>query len=91
MDPFRYSPDREARPEEPFYDVEFQSSLTNAQELATNVRNCLQEVPLPDGSSLYNLHEESNRLSHFQCPIKRTIGLVGNSGQGKLRFTSSLA
>lgn len=89
MAPFQYSPDGEARPDEPFYDVEFQSSLTSAQELATNVRNRLQdcEVTLPVGSSLHKLLEESNRLSHFQRPIERIIGLVGNSGEGKLHFT----
>jgi hypothetical protein len=87
--PFQYSADSETRPAEPFYNVDFQSSLKKAQKLARMVRDCLEgcEVALQQGSSLYKLRGEAIRLSQFKCPSKRTIGVVGNSGQGKTHFT----
>ncbi len=88
---FEYSADAETRPAEPFYDVDFQSSLKKAQKLARKVRDCLGEceVALQQGSSLYKLRQEAVRLSSFKCPNKRLIGVVGNSGQGKAHFTIS--
>jgi flagellar biosynthesis GTPase FlhF len=93
MASFRYSADAEARPDEPFYDAKFQASLTRAQQLATRVRNCLGDsgVELQEGPSLHKLLEESDRLSQFQCSNKRIIGLVGNTGQGKLHLTFKMA
>jgi hypothetical protein len=87
--PFRYSADAEIRPEEPFYDVDFQSSLKKVQKLARKVRDCLGECEIAweEGSSLHNLRTEATQLSHFKCPDKRTIGVVGNSGQGKICST----
>ena len=84
--PFRYSANAETRPAEPFYDVEFQSSLKKAQKLARKIRDCLGEcnMALEEGSSLHKLRSEAKRLSRFKCPDKRTIGVVGNSGQGKI-------
>jgi hypothetical protein len=89
--PFQYSADSETRPAEPFYSVDFQSSLKKAQKLAKKFRDCLGgcEVALQQGSSLYKLRAEAIRLSQFKCPSKRTIGVVGNSGQGKTHFTWS--
>lgn len=85
MASFQYSTDSETRPDEPFYDDAFQSSLKKAQQLATHIRDCLGHGVklLQQGSGLQKLFEESDRLSKFQCSTKRTIGLVGNTGQGK--------
>jgi hypothetical protein len=86
--PFQYSADSETLPAEPFYEVKMQSSLQKARKLARKVKDCLGdcEVALQKGSSLYKLREEALRLSRFRCPKKRVLGVIGNSGQGKVLF-----
>jgi hypothetical protein len=93
MASFQYLASSEARPDEPFYDDAFQSSLTEAQQLVTEIRDCLggSGVGLQEGSSLHKLLEASDQLSHFTCSNERTIGLVGNTGQGKLYLSSNTA
>lgn len=93
VQPFQYSADAEIRPQEPFYDVGFQSSLKKAQKLASKVRDCLGdcEAALQQESSLHKLYKEAERLSRFKCPRSTKIGVVGNSGQGKFHFTLDAA
>jgi ABC-type glutathione transport system ATPase component len=82
---FKYSAETEVRRREPFYDIDFQKPLKQAQKVGKKVRDSPGEceIALEQGPSLHKLRSEASRLSRFKCPDKRTIGVVGNSGQGK--------
>ena len=93
MASFKYSVDDEKDPEDPFHSDAFQSSLVEAQELVTKIRDCLAKglANLQEGSALLRLLQECIRLSNFTCSDKRTIGIVGNTGQGKLQSSDTVS
>lgn len=85
MSSFQYSVASEGKPDEPFYDPEFRSSVKKAEKLAKKILSCLGECEIAlDG--VYRLHElynEAKRLSEFKSESTSLIGVVGNAGVGK--------
>ena len=71
-----------------FFDPNFQNALKSAKKLAGSIEDQLSQCALADGpsSDLFKIREIAKRYRNFDCPAKRTIGLVGDSGEGKSAF-----
>lgn len=71
---------------------EVQQAFDNARAISKNIANVLSGFELhgePD-SSIEKLYREALRLSQFELPSSRTVGLVGDSGVGKSSLVNSL-
>lgn len=71
-----------------FFDPKFQNALKSAKKLTGSIDDQLSQCALVDGpsSDLFKTREIAKRYRNFDCPAKRTIGLVGHSGEGKSTF-----
>jgi hypothetical protein len=70
--------------EELFHETRLQEALTNATALVTSLFHVLGSSSLhnePD-SAIRGLSLDASAMSNFQCPSKRTVAFVGDSGVG---------
>ncbi|KAI0540336.1 hypothetical protein GGR58DRAFT_460959 [Xylaria digitata] len=70
----------------------FQKALRDTKSLMTGLVNVLGSSAVhsePD-SVMQRLHSEAKSLSQFECPSRRTVGFVGDSGAGKSSLLNSL-
>jgi hypothetical protein len=85
-DELLYDINTEARPEEPFFDPAFQRALNNTKQemkdLSLAIWGCSAAHQV--GSDLHALRQWAQTLSEFEPSRTRTVGLVGDSGVGKL-------
>jgi hypothetical protein len=71
---------------------EVQQVFDKTRKISENIANVLSSSDLhqePD-STIKNLYREALRLSKFELPSSRTVGLVGDSGVGKSSLINSL-
>jgi hypothetical protein len=82
----------EVPPPEPFHNPEFQNAFREAKQLMNDLSNTLASSNLysEPNSTLGTFFERLNVLRHFECPKRRTVGLVGDSGVGKSSLLNSL-
>ena len=83
-----YDVGNEQAPLEPFFSVCFQTALKNglniARDTVTAIENCIGESePVAD---LERLLQDAKNLSTFQSSDKRTIAVLGDSGEGMLWY-----
>ena len=76
----------EPLPASPFSNPNFQDSLKRGISLAKSIFSCLDNCELASmqGTQLHRLRQTACRLSLFDYPAKRRIGIVGDSGAGEL-------
>ncbi|KAI1130430.1 hypothetical protein F5Y10DRAFT_289396 [Nemania abortiva] len=82
----------ETPPDDRFNAVTFQNALGDARRLMGELANVLGGGALhrePE-SVMSRLHAQAQRLSGFECPSRRKIGFVGDSGAGKSSLLNSL-
>ena len=67
-------------------------ALTNAKGVTTRLARTLSSSALhhEQGSNIQSLHQQAIKLSEFQVPSSRIVGLVGDSGVGKSSLINSL-
>ncbi|KAF2194396.1 hypothetical protein K469DRAFT_495226, partial [Zopfia rhizophila CBS 207.26] len=84
--------ENEDPPKALFHMPEVQEALANARTLTSRMANVLSSSNLhrENGSSIERLHQQATRLSGFQLPSSRIVGLVGDSGGGKSSLINSL-
>jgi ABC-type glutathione transport system ATPase component len=71
---------------------EVKHALASARILISRVSAVLGSSSLhqEEGSSIQNLYVQALRLSDFQLPLSRIVGLIGDSGVGKSSLINSL-
>ncbi|RWA11880.1 hypothetical protein EKO27_g3224 [Xylaria grammica] len=82
----------EAPPNDRFNLPAFQQALRDTKRLMTSLADVLGSSVVhnePD-SVMERLHTQAKNLSQFECPSKRTVGFVGDSGAGKSSLLNSL-
>ncbi|KAJ4353987.1 uncharacterized protein N0V89_005719 [Didymosphaeria variabile] len=69
-----------------------QQSFDKAREMSAKIVNVLisSDIHREPESGIERLYRESLRLSRFELPSSRTVGLVGDSGVGKSSLINSL-
>ncbi len=74
----------EEPPHAPFHEPEFQQAFADAKKLVGDLASVLASSSLhrEADSRIRALYQQAIDLSHFQSPIARTVGLVGDSGVG---------
>ncbi|EED13693.1 conserved hypothetical protein [Talaromyces stipitatus ATCC 10500] len=82
----------EEPPQALFYETQFQEALTNAKNVTARLARVLSEVNShhENDSSIQSLCQHATRLSTFEPPSRRIVGLVGDSGVGKSSLINSL-
>ncbi|KAL8387202.1 hypothetical protein RB599_002409 [Gaeumannomyces hyphopodioides] len=80
----------EEPPEEPFHRPAFQRALADTKDIVTALATVLSENTHGDASLINGLREEAARLSRFELPATRKLGLVGGSGDGKSSLINSI-
>lgn len=81
-----YTAEAETLPEGPDFDSTFQNALKSAVGLSRTVYNGLCELSLARSTD-YSLHKIMNtakNLQNFASPVSRTIGIVGDTGNGTI-------
>ncbi|KAI8626501.1 hypothetical protein F5Y19DRAFT_225367 [Xylariaceae sp. FL1651] len=75
----------ETPPNDRFNAAPFQSALSDARKLMGEFANVLGSGALhhEPGSVVGSLYARAQELSGFECPSRRTVGFVGNSGTGE--------
>lgn len=75
----------EPLPASPFSNPEFQNSLKSGINLAKTIIDCIDkcEIAANEESQLHRLRQTASKLSAFDYPAKRRIGIVGDSGAGE--------
>lgn len=79
-------------PDAVFHVREVQEALVSAKSVPSNMLNVLSASDLhrEPGSVIESLRQQAMRLSAFQLPSSRIVGLVGDSGVGKSSLINSL-
>ncbi|KAF2266375.1 hypothetical protein CC78DRAFT_459505 [Lojkania enalia] len=82
----------ETPPQALFHQREVQQALNNARIVPGRLAQVLSGSVLhqEQGSSIQALYQQAVRLSTFQPPSSRIVGLVGDSGVGKSSLINSL-
>ncbi|PSN71098.1 hypothetical protein BS50DRAFT_631118 [Corynespora cassiicola Philippines] len=82
----------EERPEERFFDQEFQDSLKTTKKEIKNISLAIWgcSASHQQGSDLYALKEWARELSEFEPSMRKTLGIVGASKTGKSSVINSL-
>ncbi|KAL8696199.1 MAG: hypothetical protein Q9224_002922 [Gallowayella concinna] len=90
--PRQYSIKDEALPLEPYFDQEFQNCLKTGKAIAGAVCKDLSTCSLATQSNteLGRLRAVADRLSSFESPATRFVGIVGDSAAGKSSLINSL-
>ncbi|TGJ78173.1 hypothetical protein E0Z10_g10588 [Xylaria hypoxylon] len=82
----------EAPPNDRFTLPGFQKALRDTKGLMTELADVLGSSAVhnePD-SVMQRLHSQAENLSQFECPSRRIVGFVGDSGAGKSSLLNSL-
>ncbi|KAI0803895.1 hypothetical protein GGR55DRAFT_699812 [Xylaria sp. FL0064] len=82
----------EAPPNDRFNLPDFQEALRDTKRSMTKLVDVLGSSAVgnePD-SVMRRLHSQAKNLSQFECPSRRTVGFVGESGAGKSSLLNSL-
>jgi len=84
--------ENEELPQALFYMRQVQTALTSTKGIITRMVNVLSSsnLHLEEGSTFGNLRSLAAKLSDFQLPSSRVVGLVGDSGVGKSSLINSL-
>ncbi|KAH8688821.1 hypothetical protein BGW36DRAFT_392225 [Talaromyces proteolyticus] len=82
----------EEPPQALFHERRIQEALTNARNVTGRLARVLSEANLhqEQGSSIQSMCQHAIRLSTFEPPSRRIVGLVGDSGVGKSSLINSL-
>jgi hypothetical protein len=82
---FTYDFKLEALPEAPIYHPHLQEALRNTKAQLRQLHSAMKGCPLSSNSdsTMSILTAQNQKLSEFDYPKTRTIGLVGDSGVGK--------
>jgi hypothetical protein len=88
----RHEVESEDPPEAFVHMAEVQEALATARTLLKKIATVLSSSNLhhENGSSIQKLFQQATRLSDFQLPSSRIVGLVGDSGVGKSSLINSL-
>ena len=82
----------EVPPNDTFNNPAFQKALQDTMETMTRLVSVLASSSVghePD-SVMARLYTQARDLSKFECPSRRTVGVVGDSGAGKSSLLNSL-
>ncbi|KAH9883404.1 hypothetical protein F4778DRAFT_801988 [Xylariomycetidae sp. FL2044] len=92
MQSARHDVSDEQPPRDRFHEPSFQQAFTDARRYMGELTEVLSASPLhlEPGSEMQRLHRQGDELARFQCPSKRTVGLIGDSGVGKSSTVNSL-
>lgn len=84
----RYDVKDERPPNEPYFDEQFQIALQRAKNVAGKIKSTLQECELAkdEESQVYGMIKTADELQSFDAPAVCTIGIVGDSGVGKVKL-----
>lgn len=75
----------EESPRDRFHDPVFQQAFTDTKDHVAKLEDVLGSGSLhlePD-STIYRIYQNAGSLAEFECPTKRVVGFVGDSGVGK--------
>jgi hypothetical protein len=83
----KYDVKDERPPNEPYFNEHFQKALQKGKYIAGNIKKTLQTCELADDrdSHVYRMIQTADELHNFDAPTVCTIGIVGDSGVGKIR------
>jgi hypothetical protein len=83
----KYDVKDERPPNEPYFDEQFQRALQKGKYIARNIKETLQTCELADDrdSHVHRMIQTADELRNFDAPAVCTIGVVGDSGVGKMR------
>ncbi|KAF1811517.1 hypothetical protein P152DRAFT_459457 [Eremomyces bilateralis CBS 781.70] len=87
-----YRVEDEQPPDAPFHHPDFQRGYHQAKNLVSDLTSVLRQSSLhtEPASPFAGHYERAQTLSGFECPAKRTVGLVGVSGVGKSSLLNAL-
>jgi hypothetical protein len=87
-----YRVEDEEPPPSLFHSQTIQQSLVGARAVVSRMAEALASSTMPqdESSSIRKFRERALKLSEFQPPSFRTVGLVGDSGVGKSSLINSL-
>lgn len=75
----------EESPKDRFHDPVFQQAFTDTKDHVAKLEDVLGSGSLhlaPD-STIHRIYQNAGSLAEFECPTKRVVGFVGDSGVGK--------
>jgi hypothetical protein len=75
----------ETLPDAPIYDPQLQNGLRETKAQLSHLFSSIESCPMASDSTrtLFSLGQQIQRLSNFDYPRTRTIGLIGDSGAGR--------
>jgi hypothetical protein len=87
-----YRVEDEELPPSLFHSQTIQQSLVDARAVVSRMAEALASSTMPqdESSSIRKFRQQALKLSGFQPPSSRTVGLVGDSGVGKSSLINSL-
>jgi ABC-type glutathione transport system ATPase component len=87
-----YRVEEEEPPQSLFHTQTIQQSLTDTRAVVARMAEALASSAArqDESSNIRKFREQASRLSQFQPPSSRTVGLVGDSGVGKSSLINSL-
>ncbi|KAJ3573527.1 hypothetical protein NPX13_g4668 [Xylaria arbuscula] len=90
--PERHNVRDEVPPNDRFNQPAFQKSMRDTKEILIRLVGVLGSGAVrnePD-SAMQRIYTQARALSQFECPSRRTVGVVGDSGAGKSSLLNSL-
>lgn len=82
----RYSVKDERPPNEPYFSEQFQKALQKGKYIAGRIKDTLEACELAEDpeSHVFEMIKTATELHNFDAPAVCTIGVMGDSGVGKL-------
>lgn len=75
----------EDSPRDRFHDPVFQQAFTDTKDHVAKLEDVLGSgsLHLEPESTIHRIYQNAGSLAEFECPTKRVVGFVGDSGVGK--------
>jgi hypothetical protein len=77
----------EEPPRDSFHNESFQEAYSDAKQVMKDLVAVLEtsDLSTDPGTTIYRLRDQARSLAAFECPKKRMIGFIGDSGVGKFQ------